>query len=398
MERLNSLTPPSSATFEYVDNPAALGELVKKVKTSERVALDTEANSLYEYFQKVCLIQLTIRENNYILDPLAPLDVGPFLDVIAGKPLIFHAGDYDLRMLRKTYGFSPRREVFDTMIAAQLLGCERLGLVTVAEDYLNVSLTKTGQKSNWARRPLSEEQLRYATHDTHYLENLADRLEHELEKEGRREWHRQSCKRMVDATAQDNGKPAADPWRIRGAGRLTRRQLAYLRAFWKWRDEEARKMNRPPFKVLGNHQLFELTLWADGHREQPLARGPKLPRHCKGSRLAALERALESARALPESKWPSLREKRRTADNHSAQSDTLKAACARLAKELRLPPSVLAPHMAIVAVTRARAHTISEIMECANLTRWQANLLKPVIHDVLEGGTGQKGGAGGESN
>lgn len=375
---------PNTAPYAYVDTEAGVKQLVKRVKKAHRVALDTEANSLYEYFQKVCLIQLSVGEENYIVDPLADVDLKPFLEVIEAKPLILHAGDYDLRMLRKTYGFEPKKEVFDTMLAAQLLGCEKLGLVNIAEIYLNVKLTKTGQKSNWSKRPLTDDQLVYAVDDTRYLEPLADALSTELEKAERKTWLVQSCKRMVQSTTSNNHTEEAERWRIRGAGLLTRQQMAYLRACWHWREREARKANRPPFKILGNQQLIELAKWAAKNPKKALSKGPKLPRHCTGKRYKALESAVEKVHDLPSKKWPKARLKKSNGNHQKAETEVLKRECAKVARDLGISPSVLAPQSALVDIARNQPASVAEIMDCSALTKWQATLLKPIVADTLK--------------
>ena len=137
----------------YVQETAPLEMLVRRISTVDRVALDTEADSLHNYFAKVCLIQLSFSDEHYLIDPLCGLDLSGFLGALAEKSLIVHGGDYDLRMLRGSLGFRVRRQVFDTMIAAQLLGFEQLGLAALIERYFEVTIGKAGQKSDWSRRP-----------------------------------------------------------------------------------------------------------------------------------------------------------------------------------------------------------------------------------------------------
>ena len=117
-----------SVEYVYVRETATLDALVQRMGMVERVALDTEADSLHNYFAKVCLIQLSFNNEHYLIDPLCGLDLAEFLAALAEKRLILHGGDYDLRMLRASLGFSARQEIFDTMIAAQLLGFEEIGL------------------------------------------------------------------------------------------------------------------------------------------------------------------------------------------------------------------------------------------------------------------------------
>ena len=156
--------------YVYVRERAAMERLIQRIGAAERVAVDTEADSLHNYFEKVCLVQLSLGREHYLVDPLCGLDLNGLLEALADKPLILHGGDYDLRMMRASMGFRPRREAFDTMIAAQLLGFEQIGLAALIERYFDITIGKAGQKSDWSRRPLSENQLRYAVNDTRFLE------------------------------------------------------------------------------------------------------------------------------------------------------------------------------------------------------------------------------------
>ncbi len=379
MKEIYSLNTPKSKSYVYVRERAAMEALIKRIGAAERVALDTEADSLHNYFEKVCLIQLSLGEQHYLVDPLAGLDLSGFLEALAGKPLILHGGDFDLRMLRTSLGFRARGEVFDTMIAAQLLGIEQIGLAALIERFLGVTIEKTGQKSDWSRRPLSEKQLSYAVNDTRFLEPLADCLARELSERGRLEWQVESCRAMVESTGRDKSRDPDDAWRISGAGRLTRRQLAYLRELWHWRDEHARRANQPPFKVFSNQQILELITWAESHPGAPLQHGPKLPRNVRGSLLTTLEEALARATGMSQAQWPELRRRERPeplSDECLERIDALRDECARVAKELGIAASTLAPKAALEAIALSRPRTVDEIMKSGGLLRWQAQLVQ----------------------
>jgi ribonuclease D len=373
------LNTPKSGNYVYVRERAAIEALIERIGAAERVAVDTEADSLHNYFEKVCLIQLSLGEEHYLVDPLAGLDLSGFSEALAVKPLILHGGDYDLRMMRVSLGFRARREVFDTMIAAQLLGIEQIGLAALVERFFGVTIEKAGQKSDWSRRPLSEKQLSYAVNDTRFLEPIAESMARELSERGRLEWHVESCRAMVESTGHDKSRDPEDAWRISGAGRLTRRQLAYLRELWHWRDKHARRANRPPFKIFGNQQMLELITWAESHPGVALQQGPKLPRNFRGSLLIALEEALARAAGMPQSQWPELRRRER-APAPSAECleriNALRGKCARIAKELGIAASTLAPKAALEAIAGSQPRTIDEIMESGGLLRWQAELVQ----------------------
>jgi ribonuclease D len=367
--------------------------LIQRIGAAERVAVDTEADSLHNYFEKVCLVQLSLGGEHYLVDPLSDLELSGFLEALADKPLILHGADYDLRMMRASMGFRPRREVFDTMIAAQLLGIEQIGLAALIERFFAITIGKEGQKSDWSRRPLSEKQLRYAVNDTRFLEQLAERLRGELSERRRVDWHRESCRAVVESTGRDHARDPEEAWRIKGAGRLTRRQLAYLRELWRWRDQHARRANLPPFKVFGNEQILDLLRWAESNPGVPLHQGPRLPRNIVGSRLTTLEDAVTRAAAMPEAQWPELRMLDRTGARRTdfqEEIDALRGECWRIAKELGIAASTLAPRAALEAIARNQPGTLDEIMEKGNLLRWQAELVQGAVEKHLRSTKGGK--------
>jgi ribonuclease D len=369
--------------YSFINTAAGLVSLAAEIAPSQRVALDTEADSLHHYFEKVCLIQLTVGGNNYIVDPLAGLDLSPLFHSLAGKEIIFHGADYDLRLLRTSCGFTPLGPIFDTMLAARLLGYERLGLAALAEEFFGVTLNKGGQKFDWSRRPLPADKLAYAANDTRYLEELADLLLKKLRGRGREEWLGETCEALLLKTGEVRPEEAADEiWRIKGLKDFRRDQLALVRALWFWRDAEARQSDVPSFKVLGNEPMIALALWLHSHPGKHLSQGPRLPRNCVGKRLLALERAIAEARALPPEKWPAHPERKRfipASPRENERFNALREAVAGLAAKLQLPPSVIAPQATLWALARSDARTEDEIRESGRLTRWQARLLVPLI-------------------
>ena len=386
MKGIESLNKSASESYVYVRERAAMGTLIERIASAERVALDTEADSLHNYFEKVCLLQLSLGDEHYIVDPLAGLELSGFLAALAEKPLIFHGGDYDLRMMRASLGFISRREVFDTMIAAQLLGIEQIGLAALIEKYFAITIEKAGQKSDWSRRPLTEKQLSYAVNDTRFLASLADRMSGELSERGRLGWHTESCQAMVQSTGRDKVRDPDDAWRISGVGRLTRRQLAYLKEVWNWRDEHARRANRPPFMIFGNQQIFELISWAESHPGMPLQQGPKLPRNIRDSLLSTLEDAISRAAGTSAAQWPEPKRGERvealSADGLE-KLNALRSECARIAKELEIAAATLAPKAALDAIARSRPQTVDEIMEIGRLLRWQAEIVQGAVKKCL---------------
>jgi ribonuclease D len=390
MNEIESLNAPEPAEYVYVREPAAMEALVRRIGMAERVALDTEADSLHNYFEKVCLIQLSLEGEHYLVDPLSGLDLSGFSEALAEKPLIVHGGDYDLRMLRAALGFRPRGEVFDTMIAAQLLGIEQIGLTSLIERCFDIMMEKEGQKSeqksDWSRRPLSEKQLRYAINDIRFLEQLAEHLDRDLGERGRIDWHKESCRAMVESTGRDRLRDPEQAWRIKGSGRLTRGQLAYVRELWHWRDRHARRANMPSFKIFGNQQILDLVEWLDSHRAVPLQQGPKLPRNIRDTLLRTLEEAIARVAGMDPAEWPERRSLEHPDAPHGdviEQINALRGECASIAKELEIAAATLAPRAALEAIARSGPRTVDEIMESGGLLRWQAKLVEGAVAKCL---------------
>jgi ribonuclease D len=277
------------------------------------------------------------------------------------------------------------------MIAAQLLGIEQIGLTALIEKFFQITLEEAGrkseQKSDWSRRPLSDKQLRYAINDTRFLERLAEYLERELDERGRIDWHTESCRAMVESTGQDRVRDPEQAWRIKGSGRLTPRQLAYLRELWHWRDQHARSVNKPSFYLFGNQQILDLVQWLDSHPGEPLQQGPKLPRNIRDALLWTLEEAIARAAGMQPAEWPEriLHDRPDALPNYLIeQTNALRAECARIAKELEIAAATLAPRAALEAIARSRPRTVAEIMERGGLLRWQAELIEGAVVKSLQ--------------
>jgi len=373
---MTALEPAADTTYTYVDSDETMRDMLAWMMPAARLAIDLEADSLYHYYEKVCLIQFTVRGRNFAVDPLAKLDLAPFLAVLADRTLILHGADYDLRMLRNSFGFRPGAGVIDTMMAATLLGCAKTGLSSLVEKFSGRTFSKGGQKSDWSHRPLSPAQLRYAVDDTRYLEPLADRLMGELSRLGRRPWFDQVCEAAVAATAEDRATAPQRSWRIKGVRDLTPRQAAFVCELWGWREAEAQRADLPPFKILGDSGLSELAVWAECHHRAGLGQLPKLPRHVTGRRLESLQAALRRAAQLGPSDWPEPRvqsiERRAKPGEGFGR---LRNRIARLASELGLQPWVIAPRAALEEISRKRPTDVAGIRRTGGLLQWQAELL-----------------------
>ncbi len=282
-----------------IDTSQTLADFLPAVRSAAWLALDTEADSLHAYPEKLCLLQISLPGHDVLVDPLAGLDLRPLFAALDGRELILHGADYDLRMLHRSLGFVPHA-VFDTMLAARLLGEVEFGLTHLVARELGVALEKGPQKANWAQRPLNERLTTYARNDTRHLKPLTDILRQKLAASGRLEWHRQMCDQLIRDCTQPRVDDPDTAWRVKGANRLSRRALAVVRELWQWREHEAIRANLPPFFVLRHDTLVALAeAAAQGRETEGL-----IPARYSPARRTTLTHAIERARALPEAKLP----------------------------------------------------------------------------------------------
>jgi ribonuclease D len=367
-----------------ITGAAQLASLIEQIESADRVALDTEADSLHSYREKLCLLQISVPsasgiiETNlgtardhrsrlepcdFIVDPLADFDLEPLRLVLEAREIVLHGADYDLRMLRRGLNLVARK-LFDTMIAARLLGIREFSLAALVKRYFGFTLLKGSQKANWAQRPLPARMAEYAINDVRYLLPLAEKLEAELDRCERRDWLRQSCQRAIEQAAVARVRNQDELWRIRGSGSLSGRSAAVLRALWQWREKEAEMTDRPPFHILQNEELLKAAVkFVSG----------TVPdyRHFSNRRRQAFREAAQSALQVPESKWPVSRRRAGTRPNAQTvqRTDDLRRRRDTSAEELGLEPSFVAPRSTLeaIAADHARATNL--------LAPWQCELL-----------------------
>ena len=263
--------------FVYIDSKKVLDQWVADARSmlsdgsEARCCIDTEADSLHHFQEKLCLIQIAFGGRFALVDPLAVADVGSLIALMDDCELWMHGADYDLTMLRKAYGWSPKN-VRDTQIAARLVGHRQFGLAALVENVFGKTLSKASQKEDWSRRPLPETMLRYAVDDVRYLIPLADHLSEKLRESRREEWFLQSCRSLQDGVAARSISPREDPWRVQGSGRLQPKGLALLKALWEWREGAAGERDIPCFRVMSNKQMLDYAIqFESGGRLSPPA-------------------------------------------------------------------------------------------------------------------------------
>lgn len=326
-------------------------------------AIDTEADSLHRYQESLCLIQFAVRGESLLIDPLAIEDLSPLGHYLQSATVWMHGADYDMTMFKREFGLLPPT-VFDTQIGARLLGVKRFGLGDLVEHYFGVTLSKSSQKADWGKRPLSQKMIEYALNDVDYLLEMSDKIVAQLRDLGRYEWFVESCE-AARQKVLDRSDSKDELWRIQGSGKLTRLGMAYLKGLWHWRDAEAKAWDRPSFMVSNNRQLLE---WSD-----ELAKGKRIqfPGHYRPDRVKRLHATLAAVKALPESDWPvrpaTQRHKR---DNQfDARLESMIQSRNTVAESLDIDSSLIASR-AVLELLAAEQATPEEL-----LLQWQRQCL-----------------------
>jgi len=366
----------SAHTPVYLDTSSTVDTFFASIANSRILALDTEGASFHRFVDRIYLLQLSTREQTAIIDPLPvgkPAGLGRLLED-PGVEIVFHDADYDLRLLHQDYGWHTRN-IFDTRVAAQLLGIRAFGLAALLEKYFGVRLDKKHQRADWSMRPLTQGMLDYAAQDTIHLLELRDRLKGELERSGRWEWAVEEFG-LLEGTRWNDDDSANAFLRIKGARDLSRRELAILRELVPWRDAIAGQLDRATFRVLGNEQLLEIS------KQQPASRDvlgaiKGMPRGILDSRGGELLDAVKRGLAVPDSELPRFPKAQRwdRDPDFDSRVNALKTARDSAATRLDLDPGVLCSRDRMEAVARKNPSSREELDGIPELRRWQAREL-----------------------
>ena len=375
----------NAASFEYLDTVADVEKFTSEIAGTREIALDTEGASFHRFVDRVYLLQLSTRGRHAVIDPL-PIGVPPGLGTLLEDPaveVVFHDADYDLRLLQQDYGWQIRN-IFDTRIAAQLLGYTAFGLAALLERFFDVKLDKKHQRADWSMRPLTGDMLDYAAQDTRFLLQLKDHMSAELERMGRTAWAREEFA-LLEGTRWTDEEPGTSYLRMKGARDLSRRELAVLRELVPWRDTVAEALDRATFRVLGNEQLLDIARSQPQSRDA-LAKVKGMPRAILEQRGADLLDAVRRALAVPDAELPKFpRAARWDRDpDFDARVSALKTARDSAAKRLELDPGVLCSRDRLEAVARRNPSTVDEVAEVPELRRWQVAVLGADFVKALE--------------
>jgi ribonuclease D len=380
---LESLPEPSLIT-----RPEELIKLAGKLKEEAILAVDTESNSLYAYHEQVCLIQFSTEEKDYLIDPLALDDLSPLGPIFSdpGIEKVFHAAEYDLICLKRDFGFS-FSNLFDTMIAASILGLEQVGLGSLLEREFNVKLDKRYQRANWGQRPLPDHLLNYARLDTHFLITLRHILRRELEVHNRWALAEEDFKRLrsIGDSALENNNRASSRgaeehcWKISGAHDLAPQQAAVLQELCRYRDQVARSTNRPLFKVISDATLVAIAANTPNSlhelKQLPGMSHGQVQRHGR-SILQLVQRGLNAKPVLPP-------RPRRPDEQYLARLENLRQWRKETAKEMGVKSDVILSRDLLIELAEKNPHEREHLARILAEVPWRLDYFGDQIMGVL---------------
>ena len=371
--------------YEYIDTPEGLRRTVERLRGLPLIAVDTEAAGYHRFFDRMSLVQISSRDEHFLVDPFTVGTLDPLADLLEDPAVetVFHDADYDLRILDRDAGLSVAG-LFDTQIAASFLGERSLGLGSVVEKYLGLKLPKEYQRADWAERPLTEGMKQYAATDTAHLPALRDQLRDALEKRGRLAWAEEEFRRreLTKFAEPEEGREAF--LKMKGARDLSPRGLAILRELHEWREGVARERDQATFRVLNNQALLEMsaappedaralrniTGVSDGMAQR---RGREI--------LAAVQRGL----AVPEDQLPRFPRGQRFDRDVELEErvERLKHARNLRAAELDLDGGFLMSRAVLEEVGKARPRDLEQLAAVQGVRRWQVEALGDALLKVL---------------
>ncbi|MBA4394496.1 MAG: 3'-5' exonuclease [Desulfobacca sp.] len=367
-------------SYEWIETRQRLEAVARMLSQCEIIGVDLEADSMYHYFEKVCLLQIATESASYVLDPLALRDLSALGPVFSNPRIrkVFHGADYDIRSLHRDFGLEVEN-LFDTHLACKFLGLQETGLEAVLRSRFQVELNKKFQRADWSQRPLSLQMVEYAAMDGRYLIPLARILEQELEAKGRLAWVEEECHLLTRVRFTPSG-PGPLFLRVKGAAYLDSRSLAVLEALLQFREAEAQKKDLPPFKVIGNELLRELAMKKpigpeDLETGKPLSR-KQIDRY--GTRLL---KEIKRAMAIPDEDLPTYPRQGRPDLSSPARQriKTLKKWQDRQAKVLEIEPGIFMSNALINALALKNPRSLKEMEGIPGLRRWLLDYFGPEI-------------------
>lgn len=354
-----------------VDKKASFNEMYDRLRRSSMLAVDTESNSLYSYTEHVCLIQFSIPEYDYLVDPLAIDDLTPLGSLFADPKIekVFHAAEYDVMVLRRDLDFS-FANLFDTMIASRIVGWKQYGLGSLLEKHFGIDTDKRMQRTNWGKRPLSRDQLLYAQLDTHFLLPLREKLCAQLTAQNRLEEARAAFAEVAQSEWSGHGFDPDDFWRIRGTQELDPPGLSVLRALYIYRDQRAQAMDQPPFKVFNDSVLVQLSARRPQTLDE-LGQIKGIPRHLSHQRRQQLLQIIAQAKEQPAPKRPALDRTNRPSQAAEKRYEVLRAWRKQRSEERGVEPDVILSNATLLELARHNPTSLARLDAASILNDWE---------------------------
>lgn len=381
------MTPYTQHACEIITTADRLAQVAEILASQTELAVDLEMDSLHHYREKVCLIQVSTRDESWLVDPLALMDLSPLFACLADPAIlvVMHGADYDIRSLYRDFGIEVCN-LFDTMLAARFLGITEFGLAALLKARFGIELNKKYQKADWSKRPLSPEMSAYAAADTSDLLPLYDQLSSELIEKGRLQWLAEECRLVCQARVTEKEGPLF--LSCKGAGKLKGRNLAILEALLQMRDRQAAELDRPPFKVISVETLLEVAekrprTVGDLSAIKGMTPGQV---HRFGERIVA---AVSAALSLPEEELPRFPRQQREeqSDGTKERLKRLKNWRERFCSAQGLEPGVVAPNWLLEAVADANPASLAKLEGIANMREWQKRLYgQELLQELSAGG------------
>jgi len=372
------------ADYQIIDTVTELEKIARILEREKTIAIDLEADSMFHFKEKVCLIQVASKNRSIVIDPLKIKDLSSLKSLFAGYDIqkIFHGADYDVRSLYRDFNIEINN-LFDTELACRFLGIKETGLEAVLKKFFKINLDKKYQKKDWSKRPLPQEMIDYAARDVIGLVPLAEILEKELDNKGRLSWVHEECDYLSKVRpALSDDEPLF--MKFKGAGRLKPRSLAVLKALLQFRKKVAEKKDKPLFKIIGNSALMKITL----------AR-PVTLRRLKGTKALsnrqisiygnALVETINTAIKTPEDKLPVYPRKKTPVLSHRVPERVkeLKKWRNKKAKELEVDSAIICNNALITSIAVLNPSNSNSLETIKNMKNWQKKEFGKEIIAVL---------------
>ena len=368
-------------SYKYIKNFSTLAHEAETLLDEVSIGVDMESDSLFHYTEKVCLLQISTKKKNLLIDPLAVKDLSPLVPVFTSKDVrkILHGADYDIRSLYRDFKIEVC-SLFDTQIASRILGSNETGLASLLKEHFNIDLEKKYQKRDWSKRPLPDSMLTYGVYDTCYLIPLSRILEKRLIEKDRFKWFEEECELLSGVRFAETSE---DPlfMKFKGARKLEPRNLAILEEILKLREELAMKKDRPPFKILRNDQILSIAT------EKPSSMNDL--RYLSEGQVKKMGRIIlnriEEALKVPEIELPGYpkTESKSVEPELNKNIKVLKDWRSRTAGKLDLDPSLLCTNAQIHSLVQACPEDVSRLRKTDILKKWQVNLFGKEVCRLL---------------